>query len=738
MAVDARANRRRLGAHAAYAGACAISIVAAIFLLELPRADLRVPFEYGGDGFLYAAVVKSTIQNGWFWTNPSLGAPGVLQLYDYPNVAHESFHLLIIKAMSLFSHDWGLLLNLYFLLGFPVITLTAMATLRRFGVGYGPALVGGVLYAFLPTRLIKGEAHIFLDVFFQVPLAVMMLIWVCGADPPLTRPRRGLPEPDAPRRARRRRTGAALAICVLSAGTSSYFSFFTICLLTVGGLWASFERRSPRNLIAGFALAAVILATMAALGLPSIVYHLRHGTNREVGQREPREAEYFGMKITHLVLPVDGHRLTALRDLKQRYNSVAPLNGENTSTSLGLVGVVGFVALLGAVVSRRRAARQGVVPALAVLNLAAVFIGTIGGLGGLFAFLVDPQIRTYSRIAVFIGFFALAAAMLLLDWLLRRRPRLGLVALPLVLVCGLLDQGSVHASRPYEDQRYSFTNDRDLVRRIEDRVPAGAAIFVLPYVSFPENPGVRGIDANEELRSYLHSTRTRWSFPTMRGRNDDFFVHQTAAQPPDQMLRTLAAAGFDGVVIHRGGYADGGAAIEQALGGAVGLAPLVDQAQRLAFFDLTDYRRRLPGDRSPAEVARLIHPVAATFGRGFEGLEHAGQHDFRWCSHEGVVHLNNDLGMTRQLSLKAVLHAAHGPAGLRLSGDLISATITLDGAVPLDRELEVPPGHHFIRFDSDGQPAVALNDSRTMVWRMEDFVLSERLPAPAQGPSPSP
>src|SRR5437762_2000112 len=163
MIEGARARHRRLRALAAYAGAAAISIGAAIVLLDLRRADLRVPFEYRGDVFLYSAVIKSIVEHGWFWNNPSVGAPGALQLYDYPNVAHESVHLLVIKAMALFTHDWALLLNLYFLLGFPLIALLAMATLRRFRIGWGPAIVGGVLYSFLPTRLLKGEGHIFLD-----------------------------------------------------------------------------------------------------------------------------------------------------------------------------------------------------------------------------------------------------------------------------------------------------------------------------------------------------------------------------------------------------------------------------------------------------------------------------------------------------------------------------------------------------------------------------------------------
>jgi phosphoglycerol transferase len=562
----------------------------------------------------------------------------------------------------------------------------------------------------------------------------MLLLWVCGDDPPLAGRPRDAVEPDATRRSRRRRTLAALAICVLSAGTSSYFSFFTICLLAAGGLWASVERRSPRNLVAGVSLAVVILGAMAAFGSPSIVYHLRHGTNREVGRREAHEAEHYGMKIAHLLLPVDGHRVTELRNLKQRYNSAGPLNNENSSTSLGFVGAIGFVALMGAVVSRRHAAQRQVVRSLAVLNLVAVLIGTIGGLGALFAFLIDPQIRTYSRIAVFIGFFALFAAMLLLDWLLRRRPRAGLVALPIVLVWGLLDQASLRASRPYESQKRWYASDRDLVRRIEDRVPSGAAIFVLPYVSFPENPALLGLTSNDQFRSYLHATRTRWSFPTMRARNGDLFLRETSAQPPAEMLRTLVATGFDGVLIHRDGYADDGSGIEQALIGAVGVAPLVSQNGRLSFIDLTEYRRRTPTDRSPEEIARLTHPIAATFGRGFEGLEHNSEHDFRWCGRQGVIHFNNDLGVTRRLSMRMVALAAHWPARLRLDGDLYSATLTLDGALTIDRVLDVPPGHHQIRFTSNGRPADVVGDPRTMVWRMEDFVLSELPAAPTRAP----
>ena len=169
-------RKTRVVAALAYAGAAALSLIAATLLLELPRANLHAPFEYRGDALYYSSAIKSIVDHGWFWTNPHLAAPAGLQLYDYPNLAHESFHLLTIKLMSIFSRDWALLLNLYFLAGFPLITVSAMAVFRRLGIGWGPAAAGGLLYSFLPSRLIKGEGHIFLDTFYQVPLAILVLV----------------------------------------------------------------------------------------------------------------------------------------------------------------------------------------------------------------------------------------------------------------------------------------------------------------------------------------------------------------------------------------------------------------------------------------------------------------------------------------------------------------------------------------------------------------------------------
>ena len=72
--------------------------MAAAIAMRLWRADLRIPFRYGGDALFFGMEVKSIIDNGWCLTIPQLAAPGVLQLHDFPP-QFDALHLLTIRLM---------------------------------------------------------------------------------------------------------------------------------------------------------------------------------------------------------------------------------------------------------------------------------------------------------------------------------------------------------------------------------------------------------------------------------------------------------------------------------------------------------------------------------------------------------------------------------------------------------------------------------------------------------------
>ncbi len=725
----------------AYATAAVAASVLGVLALRLWRAALRVPLEYHGDVLAFSLWVRSVVDNGWYLTTPQVGAPGVLTMHDFPIA--ETFHLLIFKVMSWLSGDWALLFNLYFLLGFPLITISALAVFRHFGVRFGPALAGSLLFAFLPSRLLKGETHYFLDIFYQVPLAILVMLWVCGDEPPLLRER------DSSRwfglEFRRGRTRAAVLICALTSATGVYYAFFAGVLLVLGGAWASLERRTVRNALSGLLLCAVIVAGLALQSLPIVAYHRKNGPNPEVSTREHVESEIYALRIAQLLLPVTDHHVPALQRLKDHYDRSAPFRGESSSTSLGIVGSAGFLCLLVLVLLRARRDPVGsdVLRRLAVLNVLAVLVATTGGFGSLFALLVTPQIRGYSRMHVFIAFFSLFAVVLFVDQLGRRR-RLLAWTLPLALVLlGLFDQVTPLAVRPYWHVKREYERDAAFVRQIESTVPAGSMIFELPYVPFPEagpQPGLRRADY-DELRPSFHSRTLRWSYPTMLGRWEDAWVKDTAEQPPGKLIARLADAGFAGIFIDRLVYADNGAAIEAELTKEVGAPPLSTADRSSLFFDLSPYARRAHAELTASQLQRrrdlALHPVLVRWLGGCYRPEHGPKGAFRWCTEGADLAIGNDAQVAQSVVVRFTAFAAIPSATLTIDGDLASETIRLEGSgVPFTRALSIEPGRHAIGFRCDGAPDRPFSDARKLVWRIEGFGLDEA-PAP-EPPASSP
>ncbi len=685
---------------------------------------------------MFSFIVKSVVDHGWYWSNPNVGAPSGLQMLDYAVSAHDCGHLLLVKIMSLFSGDWALIFNVYFLIGFPLIALSAMAVFRHFKVSYLGAIVGSVLYSFLPSRTLKGEAHLFLDTFFQVPLAVLLLLSVYGDNPPMVA--EGSSESSRPRLdLRSRRSLFVLAICGIIASTSAYYASFTILLLLPVAVLGSLRCRSIRNAISGLIIAGVVVIGLGLNGLPTMVYHARYGPNAAVGERQSWEAESYGLKVTQLLLPVAEHRVSALATIKREYDETAPLNGEVGSTTLGIFGSLGFIVLLGVALSAqqrppapRKWEQQQILNALATLTIIAVLLGTIGGFGSLIAIFISPQIRSYCRLNVFIGFFSIFAVVLIVDRFRPRYPRATALALLSLLVVGLFDENSLLVVRRYDITKRQYQSDDALVRRVERVVPPGTAVFELPFSPFPEPPTRVAMSGYSPVRAYLHSRSLHWSYPAMRGRGSDAWVQDVSGREPDSMAERVSDAGFGGILIDRDGYTDRATALERSLQMLLGVAPLVSEAQNLSFYSLLEYNRRRHSGESPADredredLAK--HPVSMTWGKGFWEIETEANRTLRWARAESELLITNASTRWRRVSFSMTVAAAHPPAHLRTDGDLLAERVALtEGGLRLVRTVDVAPGTHLIRFTCDGQRADAPSDPRTLVWSVENFVVDE-------------
>jgi len=560
---------------------------------------MEVPFCYSGDGLLNSLWIKSVIEHGWYLHNPRVGMPDGLEMHDF--AVGDSVHFLLMKLLGLVWPNYAVVGNLYFLLGFPLAVFSSLFVLRRFNVSYGPALLGSLLYAFLPYHLFRGTVHLFLSCYFLVPLMVLVMLWVCQGEEILFRR-----DKKSKGVWRNGKTLGSVLICALVACGGIYYAFFACGFLLLAGIVAAVRQQRIYPLVTACSLTGILVGVGVANISPTLWYANQHGKNQVAGVRSLGESEIYGLKLTQLVLPVGGHRLDVLAQLNDEYNNNPLTRGnENQVASLGLVGSFGFLLLLARSLFRRPTG--GVEPrgvaiedGLAALNLFAVLLATVGGIGSLLDLAGFHNIRAYNRICVYIAFFSLFAVVLLLEKARRRfvvsakaRWFFGL-ALAALGVFGLLDQccgiASLQPAYSWLNGKRTiaqFRSDAAFVQALEAHLPHGTMIFQLPYVAFPESPGpTPDMPDCDHFRPYLHSTTLRWSYGAMKGRKTDAWQKWLAEQPLDKMVPALVDAGFGGIYLNRKGFADHGAALERGLARLLYSTPMVSADKTLVFFDL--------------------------------------------------------------------------------------------------------------------------------------------------------
>jgi hypothetical protein len=721
---------RRAGLLIGALAAPMLSLLIAAWVLSLGEAHLSLPWSYagGGDTKFYLLVIKGILDHGWFQHNPSLGAPFGLQLYDFPQGA-DNLNLLMVKALGIFSSNPAWVLNVFFLLTFPLTAVSAYLALRALGASTGAAIVCATLFALLPYHFYRAESQVLLSAYYSIPLGALLFLRL-WQEPGLFARRRSL---------------LTLAMCVVIGSAGLYYAVFALVLLVGGSVVAAFARRGRDTVISGLLCALAIVAMLAINLAPSLSYQSAHGKNTAIA-RTPLQSDQFGLRLDNLLLPVQEDRLPFLSDVNQRYTEATATGYcEQCFENLGTVGSIGFLSLcLLALVSIVGVAGAFAVRAVyrgAALGVALSFaIATIGGLSSLLAFFVTSDIRGWNRMSLFIAFFALLTVALLLDAgtrrVGRRRPGTGgrILAGALlagVLVLGAVDETSSYFVPHYEKDAREWRSDATFVRQIETRMPRGAAIFELPYVPFPEGYGSISttisapnttFDTTYELgRGYIHSRSLRWSYGAMKGRAADW-QGQLAAKPLYLSLAAAAANGFQGLWVDPHGYATKlRKRVAPLLEKLLGVAPLLSPAHDLLFFDLRPFAATLARRHTAAQLAALrfatLYPLRTA------------------CETSESLELINPSHSTRAATLSMQLSVgAEGPSKLLVHypGGAVRAVTSTGAKLALQAQLSLPPGTSAVRFSALGVPAKP--PARVGGFAINDATLTEAQLTPFESP----
>lgn len=701
------------------------SFFVASWVLRLWGAPLRVPFVPKGDGLLGFTPIKSMLENGWYLFNPSMGAPHGSDLGDFGALAGDLPQWVGMRLLGFAVPDPVLLMNAWFLLGFPAVAAASFLVFRALDISRLTSLVLAVLIAVLPYHFFQGQGHLMLAGYVAVPATCWIVMRILVGLPMVVR-RSGA---GWRRLATWSNAGVVLA-CLVAGGTSLYYSVFALILIPLAALARLIGTGKWRILLhAGYAW-VIVLGMLFITLLPATVHRLANGANPTAAARLALESDTYSFGLGQLLFSTWWHRVPFMRDIGARYLN-GSVNFADPNTQLGVIFGATFIVSIAVILGLTlrggwpNGTRSQTIRAATTGAVLVFLIGNFGGIGSIIAHLITPQIRVWSRITPFLAFFCAVAVGLAIDWARRKiagRPpwRSAAVALPLAIgVIGVLDQTSSALVPPYAANAATWNITRNFVARIEGRLPDGAMVLQLPLYAYPE--GRSGAEY-DHLFGYAHSSSLRWSYGAMKGRPEDWSaVAVSKGIPVRTLLIGAAAAGFDAVWVDRTAYPDGGVAVDATIRALTNdERPLTSEGERWALYDLRPLRARLlraNGDRALDRAgAALVTPTVATYGQGFYDEERSADGTrWRWANRRAELVLHNPSDTVQMLRWRAGLTASPGARVQVTAGKTrLLSTVLADGRGDMDIQLRARPGTTTVTVLSTGANVAAPSDSRQL------------------------
>jgi hypothetical protein len=334
----------------------------------------------------------------------------------------------------------------------------------------------------------------------------------------------------------------------------------------------------------------------------------------------------------------------------------------------------------------------------------------VGGLTNIVAFFTGIVLfRATNRYSIFISAVVLffVASRMTRWWArnqswLTRSPVLwragSVVCATIVAVIGVADE--LPQSPGIEKQQriaQRIETDRVLGRMLEGRLPAGAMVFQLPVMAFPEAPPSYHLTDYEHFRPYLATHSLRFSYGSLKGRSRGRWQRDAETLPTSEFVKKLERYGFAAVYFSKRGYADGGKKLLGELT-AMGRTDRIESAQSdqvVVFLQ--------PAPRPEPPVARTL-----TFGQGWQNARPGEPH---WAHGPAALSYYNPFSRPMERTVRLVVSGV-GERNLRIR---VNDAETITKSIHDDRNelclrVTLKPGFNRIDVES-AEPAVRVSNA---------------------------
>jgi hypothetical protein len=528
------------------------------------------------DGF-YGDVISTfagmkASADGHYWpfawkTIPELGAPYDGNWNDWPSIEELQFlfYGLLAKVFGLFAG-----LNLALLIGHLLAAATMFLVARSLDCSSPWAFVAALAYGLAPAIFAQSPHHITVASVWHIPL--FLLVWKWASVEP------GLEFGS-------RRFWWACGIAFFTGLQNVYYTniLCQLTLLGAGFLWLRTGSRTP--LKAALAVIGAAAAAFALMNVDGWAYKMVYGPNGGAIVREYKWLEIYGLKLVDLVVPPVTHHFQPFAAFAQAHRAAAPLQDEGSY--LGLIGLAALGLLIASGISAVVRNRANSIPMEAWQMLWIVLCFSTGGLNTILGAFGFTLFRTGCRYSIVILAIALVYAAQRLTALgkaaaFRIDPetlRIGTLTATITASLVILWDQVPRAPQPEFTALIArqVEADREFVTRMEAVLPAGAMVFQLPIMEFPEAPAP-GVPSYDHFRPYLYSKQLRYSYGSMKGRPREQWQQDLGKVPLAKAVEQIKDRGFAAIYINRNGFPDKGKQVVDTLRGMGFTKPPIESA----------------------------------------------------------------------------------------------------------------------------------------------------------------
>lgn len=549
---------------------------------------------YGTDGNCTEAVFRSIQEdgiNGLFFME-RVGAPEIQTSHDALGLdLITGFFVVIINFI--FRPTTARLYYYFLYLTFILAAIGMWYLLYKLKINNIVNATVSILFALAPYHFYRYMLHIALSNYYPVPLVILLIFIYLGIIEV----------------SKKEKIITSIVCGILIGLGNPYYVFFGLILIALAYIYKIIDENKFIISSKALVLYIPIIVSFILTRIPTMIYYKIHGTNYLSFVRAPYEQELFGLKIIQLFLPVTYSRNPFFKNISSEYyKAFSSSLTENYMSSLGIIGSIGLILLCvlfiilfinNSFLSKAKFEGDTAIikfSGLSVLSL--ILVGSIGGFGEIFNYLVTAQIRCYNRCSIVIECFALILVAIFLNKIDKKK--IIILASICVLILGIYDQLYVYDTEYIQDKTNTHKIYSDFFSKIENDLPANSMIYQLPYASYPEGGDVVYMKNGKHFVGYLFTNTLRWSYAGIVGREEYAHMLNVDKGMSLYFIAAIKEAGFNAVYIDRDGFEDDGEAILDFYMNSLGLLPVVSADDRLYCFYIDALELTLPENNTIA------------------------------------------------------------------------------------------------------------------------------------------